>query len=423
LTIVAVTAMVVTAMVGASRSGRNRLWLEIDHARDGLLKRLYNLEPERSQIEAELRLRRQTGIEQTRASLARYFQSAPAEVQELFRVAGMDPEHALVRCGRSDQAFVISPQVFEPDEHGRSYRLRPLTRSVWLRQITIQGGPFMMFQIPDTERHRKAAGSAGAIVDLGSIQETNSWGLRGPEPDPSAPLRGIILGDSYMQGMFNADGDTPPVCLQRELQQSAKVGVSILNTGHIGYAPEQYYHTLVEFGDRFRPQFVLVSVCPNDFGDEWAVVRGEGDDYEEAGYWLDRITQWCRSRTAISLLVPVPVHLQLETTRRDGFYPGGISTLSKTAAFLYCFPLEEFIDEHLRLARLAADEGKAPFPSRLYNGQRGDNHLSPSGARLWARIVGRRLLLLLQRQGAEPLLSKARGINSAAAPRAPVSHR
>ena len=140
-------------------------------------------------------------------------------MRALFRTVGMDPDHALIRYGRGDQAFAISPQVFEPDEHGRSYRFRPSTRSVWLRQITIQKGPFMMFQVLDTPQHRAAAARAGAIVDEGSIQNTNSWGLRGAEPDPQAEVRGIVLGDSFMQAMFNGDGDTPPVHLERDLQR------------------------------------------------------------------------------------------------------------------------------------------------------------------------------------------------------------
>ena len=49
----------------------------------------------------------------------------------------MDPEHGLIRYGRGDQAFLISSQVFEIDNHGRSYRFRPKTRSVWLRQVTL----------------------------------------------------------------------------------------------------------------------------------------------------------------------------------------------------------------------------------------------------------------------------------------------
>ena len=78
---------------------------------------------------------------------------------------------------------MISPQVFERDDSGRSYRLRPMTRSVWLRQITLHNGPFGLFQVLDTPEHRAAAGAAGAIVDDRSVQNTNSWGLRGPEPN------------------------------------------------------------------------------------------------------------------------------------------------------------------------------------------------------------------------------------------------
>ena len=173
-------------MLGASSSARHYLALRRRLVRELATRRLWGLEPERAMVEADWRLRRQRGIELTSASLASFFRGAPEETRELFRVAGMDPEHALVRYGRGDEAFVLSPQVFEADEHGRSYRFRPSTRSVWLRQITIRGGPFMMFQVPDTPRHRAAAGRAGAIVDEGSIQNTNSWGLRGAEPDPSA---------------------------------------------------------------------------------------------------------------------------------------------------------------------------------------------------------------------------------------------
>ena len=248
------------------------------------------------EVEAQWRVRRQHGIEETHKSLAGFYNATTKEVRELFQVAGMDPEHALIRYGRADQAFVISPQVFELDEHGRSYRFRPNTRSIWLRQITIRGGPFAMFQVLDTPDHRAAAARAGAIVDEGSVQNTNSWGLRGAEPDASAAVRGIVLGDSFMQGMFNGDGDTPPLDLERYLQAAWRVPVSILNTGHIGYSPEQYYYALREYGDLFRPQFVVVSVCPNDFGDGPAVLLGKGDWYKEAEYWLDEIRMWCNSR-------------------------------------------------------------------------------------------------------------------------------
>ena len=71
-----------------------------------------------------------------------------------------------------------------------------------------------------------------------------------------------------MQGMFIGDGETPPDCLERYLQETLKTSVSILNTGVMGYAPEQYYYSLMAFADRFRPHFVVVSLFVNDFGNE-----------------------------------------------------------------------------------------------------------------------------------------------------------
>src|SRR5262249_26323737 len=151
---------------------------------------------------------------------------------------------------------------------------------------------------------RAAAPGAGAVVEDGSAQTTNSWGLRGPEPNPGARARGIVLGDSFMQGMFLGDDDTPPRQLERALTDIWKVPVSVLNTGHIGYAPAQYFFTLKEYGAQFRPQFVVVSVCPNDFGNEADVLAGRGDDWDEARYWLGAIAGWCRAGPVPCLLVP-----------------------------------------------------------------------------------------------------------------------
>ena len=134
-----------------------------------------------------------------------------------------------------------------------------------------------------------------AIVDEGSIQNTNSWGLRGPEPDPTAQARGIVLGDSFMQGMFNGDDDTPPLYLERCLREAWKMPVSVLNTGHIGYSPEQYYYSLKEYGDRFRPSSSSSAFVPTTSATAGPCLRGEGDWYGEAGYWLDQIHGWCRS--------------------------------------------------------------------------------------------------------------------------------
>ncbi len=399
--ILGATLVVLASMIGMSQPARYRLLLAAGQTRDALARGLFGLEPAPAEIEAQWRVRRQHGIAQTLKSLTGFYNATTEEMRELFRVAAMDPEHALIRYGRADQAFVISPQVFERDENGRSYRFRPSTRSIWLRQITIRGGPFAMFQVLDTPGHRAAASRAGAIVDEGSVQNTNSWGLRGAEPDPSAAVRGIVLGDSFMQGMFNGDGDTPPVDLERYLQAAWKVPVSILNTGHIGYSPEQYYYALREYGDRFRPKFVVVSVCPNDFGDGLAVLNGKGDWYKEAEFWLYEIQLWCYSRSVMPLVVSVPTYLQVETIRHDDLYPGRVCEIVHTNSNRYCYPLDQFIDEHLMLASLPAADGQLSQVSKLYNRAIHDDHFSPRGAALWARIVGRRLVGLLALRAAQ----------------------
>jgi hypothetical protein len=399
--ILGATLVVLASMIGVSQSARYRLLLGAGQTHAALARGLFGLEPDRGEVEAGWRVRRQHGIAETLQSLTRFYNATTEEIRDLFRVAGMDPEHALIRYGRADQAFVISPQVFELDEHGRSYRLRPSTRSIWLRQITLRGGPFAMFQVPDTPGHRAAASRAGAIVDEGSVQNTNSWGLRGAEPDPSAAVRGIVLGDSFMQGMFNGDGDTPPVDLEHYLQAAWKTKVSILNTGHIGYSPEQYYHALREYGERFRPQFVVVSVCPNDFGDGSAVLRGEGDWYKEAEFWLGEIQRWCSVRSVIHLVVSVPTHSQVEMSRHDALYPGQVSEIVHTSPSRYCYPLDQFLDEHLRLAALPDVNGQLPVVSKLYNRTINDDHFSPRGATLWALIVGKRLVGLFALRAAQ----------------------
>jgi hypothetical protein len=229
-----------------------------------------------------------------------------------------------------------------------------------------------------------------------SYQTTNSWGCRGPEPDRAAPLRGLVLGDSFMQGILVPDGETPPDHLGRFLESNYGAPVSILNTGHIGYSPEQYYHTLREYGDRFHPHFVVVSVCPNDFGDAYSVLEGRhGGDWAEARYWLAKIQQFCRSRQVPCLLVAVPFEAQVLAHRNQGHYPGQAANIWNESGLLYLDPTDFFVDEHLRLMAEAIRNDRRPPTSPLFNGHLHDAHFSPKGAALWGQVVGRRLVSLL----------------------------
>ncbi|HWE39454.1 MAG TPA: SGNH/GDSL hydrolase family protein [Isosphaeraceae bacterium] len=392
--IIVATALIAAAVVAAVPAGRRRA-LDVAAKARRSAEAAIGLEPDRAVVAAEWARKRRIGVVQARVNLTNFYNKTTPEIRRLFEVGGLAPGDTLIRWGRADPSFVVSSKVFEADESGRSYRLRPNLRSVWLRQVTPQGAPLMLLEVPDTPEVRAAAGPAGAIVDEGSIQTTNSWGLRGPEPDPEATLRGIVLGDSFMQGMFVGDADTPPLLLEKRLADAWRVPVSVLNTGHIGYSPEQYYYTLKQYADRFRPHFVVVSVCPNDFGDYNDVLAGKGDSWDEAGYWLGEIAQVCRSRAIPCVLVPVPVDAQVVNSRRDLYYPARLTHLFPAGPPLYCDPLNDFIDEHLRLVRDGDRRGQRPSTSPLYNLQIADNHFSPLGAALWARVVARRLTLLV----------------------------
>jgi lysophospholipase L1-like esterase len=422
--IVLTTFAVSAALIAASAPARFQVRNAAEWVRDQVVRRVVGVGPDRARIDSEWTRRRAYSIDRTRDVLTKFYNRTSEPMRELFRVAGMDPAHGLIRYGRADEAFLISPQVFERDDHGRSYRMRPNTRSVWLRQITLNNGPFGLFLVPDTAEHRAAAARAGAVVDEGSIQNTNSWGLRGPEPDPNAPLRGIVLGDSFMQAMFNGDDETPSVYLARRLEAHWNLPVSIANTGHIGYSPEQYYFALQEYGERIRAQFVVVSVCPNDFGQGDSVFEGQGDWYDDAAYWLGRIAQWCRAHTAAFLLVAVPTHVQVESIRREGFYPGRISDIFRIAPAQYFNPVDDFIDEHLRLKGDAQRRMLPYAASTLYNFKINDNHFSPSGADLWARSVARRLILTLETRDPKLGVPAPRTTSTATPPRpnAPALH-
>ncbi len=323
------------------------------------------------------------------------------EKQAFLRAAGMGPSQAVVRWGNYDMTLVMSSEVFASVNSGRVYQLRPSLRSFWMRQTDTFGMDFCVFQLPDTPEVRRLAGPAGAEVIPGLFQTTNSWGCRGPEPDPNAPVRGLVLGDSFMQGYLVGDEETPPEQVRRFLREELGKEVSILNTGTLGYCPEHYYYTLKEYIGRFRPRFVVVGLYSNDFGEDGDVLTGRAD-WREEEHWLNLIVRLCRSHNARCLFAPVPCEIQLIGTRNQGNWPGGASNITRTSGRNFCDPTEAFIEEDLKF--------RPPWNPRgitrggrchLYNGDLGDGHLSPAGTALWGKVVARRLAQLIAKEPEE----------------------
>jgi hypothetical protein len=393
--IVAGTLLAIVALIAAAPRGRYLAGELADKSRV-LLRRSMGSAPQRAEIAAEWDRYRRQGVQDTEREFRKVFSEMDPPLQKLMRYAGNDPETGLLRWGNLTQTLLLPSQVFVADDTGRSYRLRPSVRAVWLRNIIIQRIPLTFFLVPDGPGLRDAMSGTSAVIVEGATQTTNSWGLRGPEPDPAAPLRGIVLGDSYIQGLFVGDDQTPSECLRRELQVHFKKSVSILNTGHLGYSPEQEFHTLVEYGDQFQPQFVVLSLFANDFGGIEDVLQGKGD-WDDSIYWTGEILQYCRSRGLVCLVVPVPLERQLYARRFAGYYQGRISNFLETSGIEYIDPIEDFVDEHIKLLIEGERAHNRPANCPLYNGRIADGHFSAAGCRVWAKAVARRLDLLLEK--------------------------
>jgi lysophospholipase L1-like esterase len=363
----------------------------------GAARQVLGLPRPREEVDESWRRYRELGIQESRRALHTVFAEADPPYQRLMRYAGLDPGHGLLRWGNFEVTLLLPSTVFEADDQGRSYRLKPRTRSIWLRNLTLKSGVLMFFLVPDGPGLAEAILGTPAIPVETSRQSTNSWGLRGPEPDPQAPLRGIVLGDSFMQGMFIGDDETPPECLRRYLQGELKTRVSILNTGVMGYSPEQYYHSLMAFADKFRPDFVVVSIFTNDFGDLHKVPTQGIGDWEEGRYWLDKIVEYCRARQWPHLIVPAPYQPSMFAKRKSGYYPGMISNILEVNGLMFLDPTDDFIDAHLEAVIDGLRTGRRQSGCSLFNDAIGDGHFSAAGSEVWARSVGHRLVLQMEK--------------------------
>jgi len=391
------TAVVIVAALLGTPSGRYLAsWLRARLRWTALWS--VGMRPGRDEIAADRQRRRLFDLEESRTKLKSAFAEYGTRMQRLLTYAGLDPNHVLLGWGNFDRTLLLPSTLFETDLQGRSYRMKPNTRALWVRNFIIKGGILAFFMVPDTPELTLAIAGTDTIIVPNSEQTTNSWGLRGPEPDLEAPLRGIVLGDSFMQGTCVRDDETPPECLRRYLVEHLHVQTAILNTGHLGYSPEQYFYTLLEYVDRFRPQFVVVSVFANDFGDMFEVLQGKGD-WEEGGYWLNQIQEFCRGRKLLCLIVPAPFVDQIEGARKAGNYPGQVSNVTGQSGLDYLDPIEDFVDHHLELIDEDLRLGKPPRKDPLFNSQIADAHFSALGSKVWGASVGRRLVLLIQRYG------------------------
>ena len=247
--------------------------------------------PDRRDIDAEWRRFRRQGVDDTSRQFRQVFSSIEEPLQKLMTYAGNDPETGLLRWGNFTQTLLLPSTVFDPDDTGRSYRLRPLTRAVWLRNLTIQGIPLTFFLVPDSPALPAAMAGTTAVLVQGSTQTTNSWGLRGPEPDAAAPLRGIVLGDSFMQGLFVGDDQTPAECLKRRLARPTGRPASRSSTPATSATrPSRSTTRSASTPTGSSPSSSSSASSPTTSATIDEVLAGEGD-WDEGKYWLGQIVR------------------------------------------------------------------------------------------------------------------------------------
>jgi hypothetical protein len=98
---------------------------------------------------------------------------------------------------------------------------------------------------------------------------TNSLGMRDPEPTSSVTDGVMFVGDSFTMGYGVEDNETFPAVLRANLESRA-VTIPLLNTGMGLNGNGRWVKTFEYDAAKFRPRIVVFQVMANDFDDKLA---------------------------------------------------------------------------------------------------------------------------------------------------------
>ena len=140
-----------------------------------------------------------------------------------------------------------------------------------------------------------------------------------------------------------------------------------------------------------------MSFFANDLGDFKEALDGKGD-WEEAGYWMSRISQYCFSKSAECVMVPAPWVNQIEGPQRAGNYPGKLANILEVVGHRYFDPMPAFANAQLETVEQGSPaQDYLREPARFLTAESA-TAISRRGAEIWASAVGRRVALLLERR-------------------------
>lgn len=93
--------------------------------------------------------------------------------------------------------------------------------------------------------------------------KTNSYGMRGNEPDPTQNHRILVLGDSFTFGFGIPQQEVFPVVLEEELKDQGQ-DYTVLNLAVPGYAIKDEVATLEHKGLTWKPETIVLGYVLND---------------------------------------------------------------------------------------------------------------------------------------------------------------
>jgi hypothetical protein len=102
-----------------------------------------------------------------------------------------------------------------------------------------------------------------SVIAHGAQVTTNSFGMRGDEPDPQKNRRLVVTGDSFTFGFNVAQEKIFPHLLKQSLQ-AKDPNYEVLNLAVSGYATKDEVITLREKGMKWQPEVIIVGYVMND---------------------------------------------------------------------------------------------------------------------------------------------------------------
>ena len=201
------------------------------------------------------------GIEDTTREFRKVYAELDPPLQRLMTFAGNNPATGMLRWGNF--AATLAPLH---DLRGRRHGTvvpSPRPCSMAEKPDDPADSPHLFFLFPRGPIFRRDATTTAVLVRVRFRRRTHG-GFAGLNPIRGPPSR-IVLGDSFMQGCSSVMTRRLPSASGGYLQVHLKTRPR-LNTGHLGYSPEQEYYTLKEYAGKFKPQFVILGLFANDFG-------------------------------------------------------------------------------------------------------------------------------------------------------------